>query len=395
MNHPPNYSSHRELLEYIIEHGGEVASARIQETLLNEAMLLEREQHLGAGRYERSPERVGYANGFKPRQLNSRVGSLNLRIPQTRDSNFFPKVLERGCRSERAFLAAICQMYIQGVSTRKVTDILEALCGFEITSQQVSNTVKAIDEEIKTWRGRALGPTPILFLDAEYEKVRHDGNVQNLAVLTAAGVDEDGNRRILGVSVSTGEAEVNWREFLEGLTERGLCGVRLIVSDAHSGLKKATARSFPGVPWNRCQFHLQQNLMSKVTSLDKRKLVASEVRSILKAPDIKQAEENLFKVVKKYRGKDDLLADWIEENVPEGLSVLRLGWPDHHQRRLRTNNMLERIYKEVRRRTKVVSIFPNAASLLRLVSAIFMEIDEDWQSQKVYLDMSDLLSSSP
>jgi len=282
-------------------------------------------------------------------------------------------------------------MYIQGVSTRKVTDILEALCGFEITSQQVSNAVKAIDEEIKSWRGRSLGPTPILFLDAEYENVRHDGSVHNLAVLTAAGVDEDGKRRILGVSVSSGEAEVNWREFLEGLTERGLCGVRLIVSDAHSGLKKATARSFPGVPWNRCQFHLQQNLMSKVTSLDKRKLVASEVRSILKATDIKQAEENLSEVVRKYRGKDDLLADWIEENVPEGLSVLRLGWPSHHQRRLRTNNMLERIYKEVRRRTKVVSIFPNVSSLLRLVSAIFMEVDEDWQNQKVYLDMSDLL----
>jgi transposase-like protein len=194
------------------------------------------------------------------------------------------------------------------------------------------------------------------------------------------------------VTVATGETEVNWRKFLESLSARGLCGVRLIVSDAHSGLKKAVARSFPGVPWNRCQFHLQQNLMSKVTSLDKKKMVAEEVRSILKAPDINQVNENLAKVVRKYRGKDDILADWIEGNVPEGLTVLRLGWPAHHQRRLRTNNMLERIYKEVRRRTKVVSIFPNASSLLRLVSAIFMEVDEDWQNQKVYLEMKDLMS---
>jgi putative transposase len=234
------------------------------EILINEAMLIERDRHLHATHYQRSEERTGYSNGFKPKKLNTRVGELNLRVPQVREGDFYPSFLERVLRSERALKLSLAEMYVQGVSTRKVSAILEELCGLQVTSMEVSRAAKLLDEELKSWRSRALGQYNHLVLDARYEKVRQGGAVIDAAVLIAYGIDSLGMRHILGVSVSLSEAEVHWRGFLESLVSRGLHGLMSVTSDAHGGLKAALRAVFPSVPWQRCQFHLQQNAQAYV-----------------------------------------------------------------------------------------------------------------------------------
>ena len=250
-----------QVLELLTENGFDGVAGAL-EILFNEAMKIERSEFLGAAPYERSDERRGHANGFKPKRVKTRVGEIELAIPQVRGvegENFYPKSRERGARSERALKLAIAEMYVQGVSTRKVVDITRELCGLDVSSTQVSRAAQLLDEELATWRTRPLGAFPYLILDARYEKIRHGGSVVDCAVLMAIGVDETGHRSILGTSVSLSEAEVHWRGFLEELQERGLHGVRIITSDDHAGLGKALTSRFAGVPWQRCQFHLQQN----------------------------------------------------------------------------------------------------------------------------------------
>lgn len=353
--------------------------------LMNEAMRIERGQHLQAEPYERTEGRQGYANGFKPKMMHSRVGTLNLQVPQVRDSSFYPSALEQGLRSERALKLALAEMYIQGVSTRKVKAITEQLCGFEISSSEVSRATKQLDETLTAWRKRSLGKTVYLYLDARYEKVRQDGCVKDSAVLIAYGVDEKGFRRIVGVSVSLSEHEVHWRALLESLIERGLHGIELIISDAHAGLKAARKAVFPSVPWQRCQFHLQQNAQAYVPKKMMKKQVASDIRSILTAPNKEEALRLLRIMVKKYEETASELSRWMEENIPESLTIM--SFPESHRRRIRTSNLAERVNKEIARRTKVVSIFPNVQSCLRLVTAVIMEIDEEWQQGKIYLNM--------
>lgn len=243
--------------------GGADRFARLLQLLLNEAMRLERSAALGAAPYERTEERKGYANGYKPKTLATRLGALELQVPQVRgEVEFYPSALERGVRSERALKLALAEMYVQGVSTRKVTQVLEQLCGLEVSSTQVSRCAALLDEELQRWRQRPLGEILYLILDARYEKVRVAGAVVSCAVLCAIGIDEQGRRSVLGVSVSLSEAEIHWREFLQSLQERGLFGVRLIISDNHAGLKAALQARFAGIPWQRCQFHLMQNALS-------------------------------------------------------------------------------------------------------------------------------------
>jgi putative transposase len=358
--------------------------------LLNEAMRIERAQVLGAAPYERTEERRGYANGFKPKTIDTRLGALQLQVPQVRgEVDFYPSALERGVRSERALKLAIAEMYVQGVSTRKVTQILEQMCGLEITSTQVSRAAALLDEQLEQWRNRPLGEMPYLILDARYEKVRLNGTVVSCAVLSAIGISPEGKRTVLGVSVSLSEAEVHWREFLTGLQARGLHGVQLIVSDDHAGLKAAATARFAGVPWQRCQFHLAQNALHHVPRSSLRPQIAAELRAIFNAPSWSEADAKLRQVVEKYRKSAARLATWLEENVPEALTVFEL--PAAHRRYLRTSNMLERVHKEVKRRTRVATLFPHEASLLRLVSAVMMEITEEWETGKVYLNMEPLL----
>lgn len=379
---PSSSSGFQEILELLVECGFD-GMAQAMQMLLNEAMKLERSHVLGAQAYERTPERRGYANGFKPKSVDTRVGRLELAVPQTRGVPFYPTALERGTRSERALKLAVAEMYLQGVSTRKVTAVMEQLCGREVTSMQVSRAVQTLDEELSQWRTRSLGETPYVQLDARYEKVRVNGTVVSCSLLIAQGVTPDGQRTILGTSVSLSEAEVHWRDFLASLQARGLHGVELVTSDNHSGLKAALQARLPGVKWQRCQFHLAQNLLDHLPPNVSQAEASADLRAVFNAPNRVEADRLLELMIARYLPTAKKLADWLEENVPEGLTVFAV--PAEHRRRLRTNNGLERLNREIKRRTRVASIFPNEASLLRLATAVLMEIDDEWQTEKRYL----------
>ena len=370
------------MLEQLTSQGLDALPQLIR-SMINTAMEAERAQHLGAGRYERSPDRRGYANGFKPKTMITRVGEITFDVPQVRDGSFYPSALERGLRSERALTLALAEMYVQGVSTRRVAAITEQLCGVELSSSQVSRATAQLDGILAQWRERPLGEMPYLYLDARYEKVRQDGQVRDAAVLIATGVDRTGHRQVLGVSVALSETEIHWRLFLQGLVARGLAGVQLVISDAHSGLQAARRAVFGGVPWQRCQFHLQQNAGAYVPRQEQRAEVAADIRAIFNALNQLEATTLVTKTVQKYAKTAPRLSMWLETAIPEGLTVF--AFPSAHRRLVRTTNGVERLNKEIRRRTRVVSIFPNEASCLRLVSAILMEISEDWETGKTYL----------
>ncbi len=385
-HHEPDSTTVGSVLRTLIDNGLD-GMAQALETLMNEAMKLERAEFLGAAPHQRTDSRRGYANGFKPREIQTRAGALRLAIPQVRDTDqsFYPKSLDRGIRSERALKLVIAEMYVQGVSTRKVAAITEVLCGTEISSMQVSRAAQLLDEELSAWRTRPIGETPYLILDARYEKVRHGGTVVDCAVLVAIGVGIDGKRRVLGVSVSLSEAEVHWREFLASLKARGLLGVRLVVSDDHAGLKAARRAELPGIPWQRCQFHVQRNAVAYVPHVAMRKEVARAIRSVFNASNRTIAEQMLKAIAGEYRQRAPKLAAWLEEAVPEALAVFE--FPDSHRRLLRTVNSLENLNKQIKRRTAVASLFPNEQALLRLVSAVLAEISEDWETGRIYLTL--------
>lgn len=373
-----------EAVELIAEKGFEGMREAMQ-ILFNEAMLMERHRYLGTAPYERSEKRLDHANGFKPKQLKTTVGSLSLQVPQVRSSEFYPSFLEKGVRSERALKIALAEMYVQGVSTRDVEKILQEWCGLAVTSQEVSRAAQLLDEELGRWKTRPLGKYRFMVVDARYEKVRQNGCVVDSAVLIAYGINEEGKREIVGFSVSLSEAEVHWRSFLESLMARGLHGVELIVSDAHSGLRAALKAVFPSVPWQRCQFHLQQNAQAYVTQHSRKREVAESLRAIFNAENKAEAERLLKRTVEKYQKDMPALARWLEENLAEGLTVFH--FIPEYRRRLRTSNMAERVNEEIKRRTRVARIFPNVASCERLISAIVMEISEEWISGKVYLNL--------
>jgi transposase-like protein len=363
-----------------IADGGLDALPEAIRLLINAAMLLERQKFIGAGPYQRTPERQAHANGFKAKTLQTRVGAMSVAVPQVREGGFYPQSLEQGVRSERALKLALAEMYVQGVSTRKVAAITEQLCGFEVSSVQVSRAAAELDAVLTAWRTRPLGEYRYVYLDARYEKVRQAGQVRDAAVLIASGVDAAGKRAVLGVAVALSEQEVHWRTFLQSLLERGLRGVQLIISDAHGGLKTARLAVFGGVPWQRCQFHLHQNAQAYVPKQELKAEVAAAIRAIFNAPSLPEAKRLLAETVQRYRAVAPKLATWMEENLPEGFIVF--AFPEAHRRLIRTTNGLERLNQEIRRRTRVARLFPNEASCLRLVTAVVMEISEEWETGK-------------
>ncbi len=261
---PINVTLSEEILKGLLEQDPKMAS-KLLESALNALMIVERQNHIKAQAYQRSPERDGFANGFKKKKIKTRSGPIDVNVPQVRGSSepFYPKCLEKGLRSERALNATLAQMYISGVSTRKVNALVKRLCGSGVSSSHVSNCFKALDEDFKSFRSRKFEKKyPILYLDAQYQKVRSAGCIRDACVLVAKGINDQGEREILGISTSTSEAELHWREFLEGLKTRGLSGVKLIVSDAHKGLRAGRQSTLNHVPWQRCFFHLQQNAQS-------------------------------------------------------------------------------------------------------------------------------------
>ena len=377
MTHQNDYT----LAEDIAEKGLE-AIPELMRILINNAMQVERSKYLQAEQYERTKERKGHANGFKPKTVKTRIGEITFAVPQVREGGFYQSALEKGLRSERALTITLAEMYVQGVSTRKVKAITEQLCGVEISAEQVSRATAQLDEILQEWRERPLGEITYLYLDARYEKMREAGQVRDAAVLVASGITPAGERQVLGVSVSLSEHETHWKAFLQGLKDRGMNGVKLVVSDDHTGLGAARRAVLGSVPWQRCQFHLQQNAGAYVPRQAMRAEVAADIRAMFNATDRQAAEQLLQAAIQKYAASAPRLSTWLEDNLAEGFTVF--DFPLEHRRSIRTTNSLERINKEIRRRTRVVGVFPNEASCLRLISALLMEISEEWQIGKRY-----------
>ena len=372
-------------IKTLLQHGLGQGLPRIAEMLLNAAMCFERSNHLNADPYERAQARTGHANGFKPRSLQTAIGELNLALPQVRGCTepFRTSLLESGSRTDRSLKAAIAEMYLQGVSTRRVSKVLEELCGLDITSTQVSRLTADLDTEFNLWRNRPLPEIAHLILDATYIKVRLNGSVRDCAALIAIGVRRDDSKRmILGVSCSLSEAEPHWRDFIHSLKQRGIGIPDSVTSDAHEGLKAALRATLNASPWQRCQFHLQQNAQAYVPSLAMRAGVARDIRSVFDSSDLPQAEARLNEIVEKYQKLAPKLASWLESNLIEGLTVFKL--PEHFRRRLRTSNMCERVNREIKRRTRVAGLFPNESSVLRLLTAILMETSDEWETGRAY-----------
>jgi len=377
MTHQEDYKLTNEIIEKGLE-----AVPELMRVMINNAMQVERTKYLQAEEYERTEERKGHANGYKPKTVRTRIGEITFAVPQVREGGFYPSALEKGLRSERALMTTLAEMYVQGVSTRKVKVITEELCEVEISAMQVSRATAQLDEVLQEWRERPLGEVAYLYVDARYEKVREAGQVRDAAVLVATGITPQGERQVLGVSVSLSEHETHWKAFLKGLKERGMHGVRLVISDDHEGLGAARRAVLGSVPWQRCQFHLQQNAAAYVPKQTMKMEVAADIRSMFNAPDRKTAEEFLQAAIQKYVVSAPRLSAWMEDNLAEGFTVF--DFPLEHRRSIRTTNSLERINKEIRRRTRVVGVFPNEASCLRLVSALLMETSEEWQIGKRY-----------
>jgi transposase-like protein len=377
-------------MEQLIESGPDGMSAAFT-ALMNLAMRIERERHLGARAYERTPHRAGHANGYKAKKIDTAAGTLSVQVPKSRGGEmpFYPQALERGRRSSRAVMLAIAQMYIQGVSTRDVEKVMAEFGLESLSSSQVSRAAALMDEELEAWRTRPLGAFRYLFLDARYEKVRIDGVVRDAAILSAVGIDEDGKRSVLGLSVALSEAEVHWRGFLDSLVARGLRGVRFVTSDDHAGLAAARKAVLPGAVWQRCQFHLARNAIHHAPSAASRKAIGRQLRAVWNATDRASAEAELARIVEAYTDGATKLATWLEHAIPEGLAVFSL--PEAHWRRMRTANPIERaIQQELKRRTRKIRVFPNEAALERLATAILVEIDEEWiASDRAYLTMDD------
>lgn len=353
--------------------------------MLQAAIQQEFEHFLGAARYERSPERRGWRNGSKGRRLHTRVGTIELRIPKDRSGHFQPTLFERYQRSEKAFVLALIEMYIQGVSTRKVQKVVEQLCGVLVSASQVSALVKRLDVELEAWRKRSLAGMryPYLVVDAHQEKVRREGRVLSTAVLWVIGIRDDGYREHLGVWTGPSESRQSWVAVFRDLTQRGLEGVEYVVSDEHLGLVQALGLYFPEAAHQRCQVHYLRNALSHVSTDAYRSAVLEGLRDVWAAPSREEAEARLVRLVDGLRKTVPTLAQWLEETAKETLAcyvlpagVIRL--------RLRSTNSVEHDHAEVRRRTRVVRIFPNEASLVRLTTALAIERNEQWMERRYF-----------
>jgi len=368
----------------------------ILEQVIQELLETEMTQHIGAAPYERAENRTGRRNGHKPRTLRTRVGTLNLLVPQDREGTFSTRLFARYQRNEKALCLALMEMYVEGVSTRKVKEITEELCGTSFSKSLVSSLASSLDSELEGWRNRRLEAEayPYVFVDARYEKVRMDHRIVSQGVLIVSAVREpDGLREILAVEVADTESEATYQELFRSLKSRGLSGVELVVSDEHEGLKAAVARHFQGASHQRCQVHYSRNLLGMVGA-KKRKELGADLRGIFAVPERRSALDLASSVAQKWREKgQEKIACHIEEHIEECLSCL--SFPESHRRRIRTTNALERFNQELRRRTRVVRIFPNREACLRLVSALAVEQSEEWVTGRRYLDMEELREHRP
>ena len=377
----------KKLEEVNSEEAGSDWLRDLVEWLYQEMLEMEFTEHVRAGPYERTANRRGYRNGYRDRQLHTRVGTLNLRVPRDRDGKFSTRLFERCQRSERALILALQEAYVTGVSTRKVSRITEKLCGTQFSKDQVSRMAQALDDELDRWRQRRLDKKyPYLVIDARYEYVREDGQVASEGVLTVEGINKQGYRQVIGVSMAPGEDASSWGEIFRGLIERALdpSKVVCVTSDDHLGLREALRRYFPHAAWQRCQTHYQRNAASKVLRKHRGE-VHEQLRDVFAAPDREEAQRRAQQMIEHWSRRLPEFSEWVEETIEQTLTVFQL--PRGHRLRLRTTNNLEKLHQEVKRRTRVVRIFPNRRSCLRLVSALAMEQSDEWLTGSRYLTM--------
>ena len=345
----------------------------------------EMDETVGAGKSERTANRQGYRSGYYGRTLVTRVGKLELRVPQDRQGRFRTEVFERYQRSEKALVGALTEMYVQGVSTRKVKAVTEELCGHEFSASTVSRLNQRLDEELDKFAGRPLDEAyPYLILDARYEKVREDGVIRSQAVMIAIGVDWEGRRNVLAVELANRESQSSWKEFCLKLKTRGLNGVELVISDDHAGLRKAISEVFTEAAWQRCYVHFLRNALDYLPRKADNDCL-TELRWIYDRRSIAEARQDLAAWLRKWAERYPKLCDWVEGNIEETLTFYRL--PRQHHKNLKSTNLLERLNEEIKRRTLVVRIFPNTAACLRLVRALAVEMHENWIEATKYLNM--------
>jgi putative transposase len=374
-------------LKQMLSEDSDLLKTIIEQTV-QQVLEAEMEEALQAAKGERSEQRLGYRSGYYNRTLVTRVGKIELRVPQDRQGRFRTEVFERYQRSEKALVAAMLEMYVQGVSTRKVKSITEELCGHEFSSSSVSRIVKTLDEELEKFAQRRLEePYPYLILDARYEKVGEDGAVRSQAVLVAIGINWEGRRNVLAVELAQRESISSWRELLVSLRQRSLQGVEFVVSDDHAGLRRAIQEVLPEAVWQRCYVHFLRNALDYLPRKADDDCL-QELRWIYDRRDAQEARQDLAAWLLKWGKRYAKLCAWVEENIEETFSFYRL--PRQHHKNLKSTNMLERLMEELKRRTLVVRIFPNAAACLRLVRALAVEIHENWIEAMQYLNMDPL-----
>lgn len=363
---------------------------KLLESVLNQVLKAQVSEQIKAEHYERTDERKAYRNGSYPHQLTTRVGTITLHVPRLRDGKFSTEMFSRYQRSEQAFVLALLEMVINGVSTRKISLITEELCGVEFSKSTVSELCKRLDPIVIAWNSRPLNNTkfPFVIVDALYLKVREEGRVRSRGLMIATGINETGHREILGFMVGDTESEDSWTALFVSLKNRGLRGLDILVSDNHSGLVKAVRKQFQGITWQRCQTHFMRNVLG-ATPKHRRNEVCQRVRAILNAPDMQTARYLQQQLGVSYAEKLPQVVATIEDGFDDVTAVLNL--PEKYRRRLRTTNSLERLNEEVRRRERVIRIFPNRESVIRLIGALLMELDEKWAAGRRYLDMDDYL----
>lgn len=379
------------LQQLFLGNSKDAGVSQLLESVLNQVLKAQVTEQVAADHYERSEERQGYRNGTYPHSLTTRVGTMTLRVPRIRGGKFSTDMFARYQRSEQALILAMMEMVVNGVSTRKVSQVTEELCGTEFSKSTVSDLCKRLDPIVTAWNNRPLQDSrfPFVLVDAMVLKVREEGRVRARGAMIGIGVNTDGHREILGLMLGDTESEASWNQFFSSLKQRGLRGVDLMVSDHHAGLVRSIRQHFQGVTWQRCQTHFMRNILD-ATPKSRKDLVYPKVRAILDAPDTKTARTLLDETLQEFEGKADRAMAVLEAGFDDATAVL--SYPEKYRKRLRTTNSVERLNEEVRRRERVIRIFPNRESVMRLMGALLMEQDEKWASGRKYLDMAEYLA---
>ncbi|WP_028611688.1 IS256 family transposase [Paenibacillus harenae] len=378
---------HQFLNQLFIGENRDAGVAALLETVLNQVLKAQASEQLAASEYERTPERQGLRNGSYSRNLTTRVGSITLQIPRFRDGKFSTELFKRYQRSEQALVLTLMELVINGVSTRKVARVTEELCGREFSKSTVNDLCKQLDPIVEKWNTRPLHEMayPFMTVDAMYVKVREDGRIRSRGVFIGYGINKDGNREILGLMVGDTESEASWGSFFTQLKQRGLHGVDCITSDTHGGLVNAIRQHFQGVTWQWCQTHFMKNIMDAAPK-SLQTSIKGMVRSIFEAPNVDVARKCLQETLAAFQEKAPKAMDTLENGFDDGTAVLV--YPEEYRVRLRTSNGIERLNSEIRRRERVIRIFPNRDSVVRLIGSVLIEIEEHWEANRRYMDMS-------